>query len=449
MRYSTPLGLLFLFFWTQAVQPQDYPHPLSPEDLHSLENLYQNLHAFPELSHHEEKTSRLLAGELRSYGYEVAENIGQYSSGPWKSYGIVAVLKNGTGPTLLVRTDMDALPVEEKTSLPFASRIKMANDQGLEVSVMHACGHDLHMTVFLGTAKALSRQKENWKGTLVLVGQPAEETGDGAKALLNDGLYTRFPRPDFALALHDTPLLEAGKVGYRAGNALAGATSIDLVVRGIGGHGSRPEGAKDPIVAAAQIVLALQTIVSRENSPLEPAVVSVGSIHGGTKHNIIPEEVRLQLTVRTYNEQVRQAILHSIERIAKNIALALGIPPDRAPEMKVAEMGVLLPTYNDPPLTRRLVNSMGSTLGNNRVLEFPPVMGSEDFGEFGLPGRKIPICLIWLGTADASGLAQSKETGIPLPYIHSPLYAPVVRPSLETGILAMTAAVRELLPSKP
>src|SRR5829696_5632802 len=306
-------------------------------DIASWLSTYKTLHAAPELSHREEKTAAFVAGELRKLGFTVTERIGKYQNAQWNGYGVVAVMKNGPGPTVLVRTELDALPVEEKTGAPYSSQVKMKNDAGLDVNVMHACGHDIHMTSFLGTAKMLTELKNRWSGTLVMLGQPAEETGDGANAMLRDNLYANFPKPDFAIALHDKPELEAGKVGYTPGYAMASATSIDIKIRGVGGHGSAPETTKDPVVVAAQFVMALQTIVSRENSPLDPAVVTVGSIHGGTRYNIIPDEVNLQLTVRTYKEEVRKRVLASIERIVKGVAATAGIPEDRAPIVKIAE----------------------------------------------------------------------------------------------------------------
>src|ERR1700687_4450202 len=289
---------------------------------------YKMLHAAPELSHREEKTSAFFATQLRALGFTVTEHIGKYDRPGFTGYGVVAVMKNGDGPTVLVRTDLDALPVEEKTGLPYASTVRAKNDAGQDVGVMHACGHDIHITNMLGTAKVLAQLKDQWRGTLILIGQPAEETVDGAKAMLADGLYTRFPKPDFAIALHASAEVEAGKVIYCPGYAMASSTSVDLVIRGLGGHGSKPESTKDPVVIASETILALQTIVSRENSPLDPAVVTIGSIHGGTRYNIIPDEVNLQLTVRAYKEEVRQKLLAAIDRITKGIALAAGIPND-------------------------------------------------------------------------------------------------------------------------
>jgi len=411
-------------------------------DIASWITTYKNLHTTPELSHREEKTSAFVAGELRKLGFTVTERIGKYENAQWSGYGVVGVLRNGPGPTVLVRTELDALPVEEKTGLAYASQVKSKNDAGLDVSVMHACGHDIHMTSFLGTAKMLTELKSRWSGTLIMLGQPAEETGDGANAMLRDNLYANFPKPDFAIALHDKPELETGKVGYTPGYAMASATSIDIKIRGIGGHGSAPEATKDPIVVAAQVVMALQTIVSRENSPLEPAVVTVGSIHGGTRYNIIPDEVNLQLTVRTYKEEVRKHILASIERIVKGVAMTAGIPEDRAPEVKVAEGTGS--TYNDPQLIERLVGTFKQALGDENVVKMPPIMASEDFGYFSMD-HKIPTTIFWLGASDPAKVKASRESGVPLPGLHSALFAPVPEPTLRTGVKAMTSAVLDLM----
>ena len=411
-------------------------------DIASMLSTYKMLHAAPELSHREEKTSLFFAGELRKLGYTVTERLGKFDNADWTGYGVIAVMKNGNGPTVLVRTELDALPVEEKTGVPYASTVRAKNDAGVEVGVMHACGHDIHMTSLLATAKILSELKLRWQGTLILLGQPSEETGDGARALLRDNLYTRFPQPDFAIALHDKPELETGKIGYTPGYAMASATSIDIKIRGIGGHGSAPETTKDPVVVASQVVLALQTIVSRENSPLDPAVVTVGSIHGGTRYNIIPDEVNLQLTVRTYKEDVRKKILASIERIVKGVAMAAGIPEDRAPVIKVSEGTTS--TYNDPKLLERLTPVLQRELGDTNVVQMPPMMASEDFGYLSLD-HKIPATIIWLGASDAQKVKAHRETGAALPGLHSALFAPVPEPTLRTGVKATTAVVLELL----
>jgi hippurate hydrolase len=413
-------------------------------DLASLVATYKTLHASPELSHHEEKTSSFFAGQLRALGYDVTERAGKYENLEWTNYGVVAVMKNGTGPTVMLRTELDALPVDEKTGLAYASKVKTKNDAGQEVSVMHACGHDIHMASMLGTAKMLAALKNQWSGTVVIIGQPAEEVVDGAKSMVRAGLYERFPKPDFVIALHDSADLEAGKVGYTPGYAMASSTSVDIKIRGLGGHGARPETTRDPIVVAAQIVLALQTIVSRENSPLDPAVVTIGSIHGGTKHNIIPDEVSLQLTVRAYKEEVRKRVLASIERITKGIALAAGIPDDRAPIVKYIEAQATAATYNEPQLTERLGAAFVKALGNDNVVKLPPVMMSEDFGYLSLE-QKIPTALFTLGAVDPAKVKQSKEGGPPLPSLHSALFAPVPEPTLRTGVKSMTSAVLELM----
>lgn len=416
-------------------------------DLEWLVSTYKMLHAAPELSHREEKTAAFFAGELRKLGFTVTERIGKFENSAWSGYGVVGILKNGPGPTVLIRTDLDALPVEEKTGVAYASKVRTKNDAGVEVGVMHACGHDIHMTSMLGTAKVLSQLKSSWSGTLIVLGQPAEETIDGARAVLRDGLYKNFPQPDFLVALHDNAELEAGKVGVVPGYSLASSTAVDIKIRGLGGHGSKPEATKDPVVLAAQVVLALQTIVSRENSPLDPAVVTVGSIHGGTRYNIIPDEVSLQLTIRAYKEEVRKRILASIERITRGVAVAAGIPEDRLPIVKISETEVTAATYNDPKLLERLTGAFKKTLGEENVVAMSPVMGSEDFGYLSLE-QKIPSVIFWLGAVDPIKVKQSKETGTPLPSLHSPLFAPLPEPTLRTGVRAMTAAVLELLPKK-
>jgi len=415
------------------------------QELSSLVSTYKTLHASPELSHHEDRTAALLARELRGFGYEVTEHVGKYPKPEWQGHGIVAVMKNGAGPTVLVRADMDALPVEEQTGLPYASHAHTKNDAGVDVGVMHACGHDIHVTSLIGTAKLLAAMKEQWHGTLVLIGQPSEETIDGARAMLVDGLYSRIPKPDYALALHDSSELQTGKISYTPGYALASSTAVEVTIRGRGAHGSRPEVSKDPIVLAAEFVMAIQTIVSRENSPFDPAVVTVGSIHGGTKGNIIPDDVHLQLTIRTYKEEVRRHILASLERIAKGVALAGGVPEDRAPIVKASETEVTPAMYNDPSLTAREAAALKKGLGAENVIEEPPVMGSEDFGQFGLEGHQIPTLMLRVGAIDAERIAASQKSGTPLPSLHSALFWPVPEPTIRTGVKAMTLAVLELM----
>src|SRR6266567_7133464 len=384
MRNKIIAGALFLTSVTLVAQAQQSIDAMIDRDIASLLTTYKMLHGAPELSHHEDKTSSFFATQLRTLGYTVTEHLGRYEHPDWDGFGVVAVMKNGAGPTVLVRTELDALPVDERTNLPYASKVKTKNDAGQEVSVMHACGHDIHITTMLGTAKMLAELKDQWRGTLVLIGQPAEETIDGARAMLRDNLFTRFPKPDFAIALHDNAELETGKVGYVPGYALASSTTVEIKIRGLGGHGSKPEATKDPVVLAAEVIVALQTIVSRDNSPLDPAVVTVGSIHGGTRPNIIPDEVNLQLTVRAYKEEVRQKLLNAIERITKGIALAAGVPSDRAPVVKVSDTEVTKATYNDPALTERLAGVFVKALGQENVVKSAPIMGSEDFGYFSL-----------------------------------------------------------------
>jgi len=440
----TLLALLFALSTAIPVVAQQSVDAIVDREIAQLVATYKMLHASPELSHHEEKTSAFFATQLRALGFTVTERIGKYDRPGFTGYGVVAVMKNGDGPTVLVRTDLDALPVEEKTGLPYASTVKAKNDAGQDVGVMHACGHDIHMTSMIGTAKVLSQLKDQWHGTLVLIGQPAEETVDGARAMLADGLYTRFPKPDFAIALHDSADVEAGRVVYCPGYAMASSTSIDVVIQGLGGHGSKPEATKDPVVMAAQIILALQTIVSREDSPLDPAVVTVGSIHGGTKRNIIPDEVTLQLTTRTFKEEVRLRIIASIERIAKGVALAAGVPEDRMPIIRVVESENAPSLYNDPQLTARLATAIGRTIGADNITQVAPLMASEDFGRFSLD-HQIPSCMIWLGAIEPSRVAASRKSGKPLPSLHSSLFEPLPEPTLRTGVRAMTAAVLELM----
>ena len=417
---------------------------LVDREIAQLVSTYKMLHASPELSHYEEKTSAFLATQLRALGFTVTERVGKYERTDLIAYGVVAVLKNGNGPTVWVRTDLDGLPVEEKTGVPYASKVKTRNEAGQEVSVMHACGHDVHITSMIGTAKMLAALKDQWHGTLVIIGQPAEETVTGARAMLADGLYTRFPRPDFILALHDSADAEAGKITYVPGYAMASSTSVDVVVRGLGGHGSKPEATKDPVVIAAQIVLALQTIISRENSPLDPAVVTIGSIHGGTKRNIIPDEVVLQLTIRTYKEEVRRHILTAIERIAKGIAAGAGVPDERAPILKVIESESAPSLYNDPQLTERVTAAIGRAIGADNVVKVPPMMASEDFGRLSLD-HQIPAVMFWLGAIEPSKVEASRKSGKPLPSLHSSLFGPLPEPTLRTGVKAMTSAVLELM----
>jgi amidohydrolase len=414
------------------------------KEMDSLVATYKHLHENPELSTREKESSALIAAELRRLGYNVTDHFGQYESPGLVSYGIVGVLRNGSGPTVYVRTDMDALPIVENTGLPYASHVKAKRADGTAVGVMHACGHDIHMSVFMGTARMLAQLMDQWSGTLVLIGQPAEETVGGAHAMLRAGLFTKFPKPDFVLALHDGSNLPAGKVGWHEGTILAGADSVDINVRGYGGHGAAPQAGKDPIVIASEIVVALQTIVSREMDPQVPTVVTVGSFHAGTKHNIIPDEAHLQLTVRTMTPAQREKVLAAIARITNGIAAAAGVPPDRAPIIEVAPDHVPA-TINNPELTRRVAAALARSLGKENVVPGDPVMASEDFSLYALEDPRPPICMFWLGAADPTKFKDAKEQGTRLPGPHSAEFAPVPEPTIRTGVKAMTGAVLELL----
>ena len=375
----------------------------------------------------------------------MTERAAEFSHPGRDFHGFVALLKNGDGPTLMLRTDMDGLPVTEATGLPYASQVRTTDADGNEVGVMHACGHDVHMTSVLGTALLLSRIRDRWKGTLMVIGQPAEERGAGARAFLESGLYERFAKPDFGLALHANSALPAGMVSYREGYALANVDSVDVVMRGAGGHGAYPHTTKDPVVMAAQLVLALQTIASRETAPWEPVVVTVGSIHGGTKHNVIPDEVRLQLTVRSYKPEIRVGLVKSIRRIAEGIALAAGVPTNRMPLVEVDEEEETPATYNDPKLTSRVIASIGRTLGDKQILRMDPVMGGEDFSRYTLEDRSVPTFMFWLGAVNPAKVAEYRKAGQPLPSLHSSQFAPVAEATLTTGVKALTSAILDLM----
>jgi hippurate hydrolase len=404
------------------------------EHLDELVSLYRHLHSHPELSFREEETARRIAEELRKTGAEVTTGVGKL--------GVVGVLRNGPGPTVLVRTDLDALPVVEETGLPYASKVRVADAAGKEVGVMHACGHDVHMTCLVGTARWLAEHRPAWSGTVLLIGQPAEELVSGARAMLDDGLYTRFPRPDYALALHVLNDLPAGMVAFTSGPALAGSTAVDVTIKGRGGHGAAPHTTVDPIVLAALAVLDFQTIVSREVDPTQPAVLTVGSIQGGTKPNIIPNEVKLQLTLRAYRDDVRDQLIEGIKHRASGLAQAHRAP---APAVEVRE--TTPPTVNTPSLVDRVVPALRRTLGEANVQEAGLVMGAEDFGLFGRGG--IPTFMFRLGTIPKKTLEEAAARGEALPSLHSSRYHPDPRPSIETGLRAMVAAVRELLPPRP
>jgi len=424
---------------------QQTPQSLADAELPSLIGIYKDLHSHPELSGYEERTAALVAKELRAAGCQVTEHLGKYENSKLKAYGVVGVMKNGDGPTVLVRTDMDALPVEEETGLPYASKVVAKNDEGKDVPVMHACGHDTHIAAFIGTARSLGKLKDQWHGTIVFVAQPAEEIGTGARALLKDGLYDRFGKPNFALGFHDKADLQIGHIGITEGYTSANVDSIDVTVRGVGGHGAYPHKTKDPIVLAAEVINAWQTIASRENNPLDPIVVTVGSIHGGTKRNIIPDEVKMQLTVRTYKKEVRDKALAAIDRIAREIAAAAGVPPERAPIVTVRKDEVCPATYNNPELTKRLVAVWKKSLGDENVEIVDPTMGGEDFSEYTLPDHSIPAVNFHFGAVDPGKIADYKKAGKELPSLHSSKFAPVPEPTIRIGVIGMTTAVLDLM----
>ena len=438
--------ILWTFIFCSAVAvAQPSPQSTADAELPSLLVIYKDIHAHPELSGHEEHTATLVAKELRAAGCQVTEHLGKYEKSDLRGYGVVGVMKNGDGPTVLVRTDMDALPVEEETGLPYASRVVVKNDEDKDVHVMHACGHDVHVAAFIGTARALGKLKDQWHGTIVFVAQPAEEIGSGARALLKDGLYDRFGKPNFALGFHDKADLQTGHIGVTEGYTSANVDSVDVTVRGVGGHGGYPHKTKDPIVLAAEIINAWQTIASRENNPLDPIVITVGSIHGGTKHNIIPDEVKMQITVRTYKTKVRERVLADIDRIAKGCAAAAGIPPDLAPIVSVSKDFVAPATYNNPELTKRLIAVWKKSLGNENVEIVDPTMGGEDFSEYSLPDHSIPAVDFHFGAVDPAKIAEFKQAGKELPTLHSSKFAPVPEPTIRVGIIGMTTAVLELM----
>ena len=408
------------------------------ELLPSLEVMYKNFHANPELSFYEQESAGKVATELEKMGYKVSFPVGEYANQLLTCYGVVALLENGSGPVVLIRGDMDALPLQEKTGLAWASEVRMNDHTGAEQPVMHACGHDIHMSVLLGTAQIMAKTKDQWKGTLIIVAQPAEEMGAGARGLIAGGLYESWPVPDYALAEHVDPMVDTGKIGYRAGYAMANVSSVDITVKGVGAHGARPHQGRDPVVIASQIVLSLQTIVSREINPVDVGVVTVGSIHGGTKHNIIPDEVKLQLTVRSFEQKSHLLILDSIKRIAVNTARAAGVPEDRLPEIKSSK-DFLPSLYNDPQLTARMVRAAADEIGGQNAVEIKPTTGGEDFSRFGLTEHKVPIFMFRLGTGVPGSDVDSR------PGLHSPYYHPVVEQSLVTGVRAMCAMALELM----
>ena len=438
MKAAPPIRLLpvclisacLLWPGASGIRAED-PGDWAKSNMADLVKLYVHLHQNPELSFEEEKTGQRIGEELEKAGCDVTWNVG--------GHGVVGIMKNGEGPTVMVRTDLDALPIVERTGRPYASRVEVEDATGAAVGVMHACGHDIHMTSLIGTARFLGAHKDQWRGTLVFIGQPAEERGSGAIAMLEDGLFKRFPKPDACLALHVSGDLPAGRIAVRPGYIMANVDSVDVTFHGLGGHGAYPHVAIDPIVQAARFVMDVQTVVSREVKPLEPAVITVGSIHAGTKHNIIPDNCHLQLTVRSYSDETRKKLLDGIKRKAEAAAASSQAPQ---PEVSVSEGTPSL--YNDDELTGRLVGVFRDKLGDQAVVEAEPVMGGEDFSQYSRQGG-MPGMLFWLGTVEQDRLDRYARMGIPIPGLHSAEYWPDPEPSLQTGVTAMSHAVLDLM----
>jgi len=432
MRYT--LFLVFLLSCTAFKMPIGDPPTkaeIIKEDIPYLVDFYKNRHQNPEISLQEKETAAALANELKSIGFEVTENFG--------GYGIVGIFKNGEGPQILYRTDMDALPMPEKTELPYAST-KTIQYNGLTTGAMHSCGHDVHMTTWIGTARAMVKMKDQWKGTLMLIGQPAEEIGAGARLMLNNGLYEKFGVPDYALALHSSPTIPAGQIGVGKGWTMANTESVDVEVYGVGAHGASPHMSIDPVVIASMIVMDLQTIVSRSLKPIEDAVVTVGAIKGGTKHNIIPDQVNLQLTVRTYKEEVRQLVHKRIREISRGIAIAAGLPEDKMPKVTIPE-DFTPANYNKPEMAEKIIAAAGKSIGADNVLDAEPQMVGEDYAMYGQTEHKVPSVLYWLGTVPDDRM----KSGMDLPGLHSPFYYPDPSKSIETGVTVNVQAMMDLM----
>jgi amidohydrolase len=408
-------------------------------DMPSLMTIYRDLHQTPELSFQEVKTAAKMAAEMKRLGFTVTTGVGKT--------GVVAMLRNGPGKTLLIRTDMDGLPVVEQTGWAIASKVKATGLEGIESGVMHACGHDTHMTSWIGTARRLVAMKAEWRGTLVMIAQPAEERGTGARAMLSDGLYTRFPKPDAAIAFHDSAGLPAGVVGITSGYALANVDSVNITVKGVGGHGAYPHTTKDPIVLASRIVGALQTLVSREMDPLDSAVVTVGSFHAGAKHNIISDKAELLLTVRSYKPETRKMLLDGIARIVRGEAIAAGMPDNLMPEVVVKDE-FTPSTYNTPVLSGELATLFGTRFGKTRFRQIPPVMGGEDFSQFWLADKSIESVIFWVGGVPQKQWDETGGDPAKLPSLHSPFWAPDADKVIATASEAMTAAALQVLGGK-
>lgn len=439
MKKVLKAATLIFFLVGFPLAGQDINILISKEIAASLpfaESMYRYLHQNPELSFQEFRTASKMAEELKKLGFEVTTGIG--------GNGVVGILKNGSGPVIMLRTDMDALPVKEATGLPYASQVTVRDSNGTETPVMHACGHDLHMTVWWGTLNTVVRLKDRWKGTVVAVAQPAEERSGGSEQMIEDGLFTRFPRPDYALAYHVASDMPAGTIGYREGPIFAGVTSADVRIFGVGGHGAMPHKTVDPIVLAARIILDYQTIVSREINPVSPAVVTVGSIHGGVRHNIIPSEVDLQLTVRFFSDEVREQIISAIHRISRGVAISAGLNEDLMPRVTVYD-DFTPPVDNDPELVSRAVSSMSAILGKQKLIKVDPATVAEDFGKYGRTSDNVKIGIFWLGGVNASKYQESISDNLVLPALHSEFFYPDFRPTYTTGATAMSRAIIDLL----
>ncbi|TMO54588.1 M20 metallopeptidase family protein [Pseudoalteromonas phenolica] len=406
------------------------------QSLPKLNQLYLHLHQNPELSYQEEQTGKRLAKELEQLGFDVTSNVG--------GFGVVGLYKNGNGPTVMIRADTDGLPIVEQTGKAYASKVKVLDKHNNQVGVMHGCAHDIHMTSMIGTAEQLMKHKDQWQGTLMMVAQPAEEVGGGAKAMIKEGLFKQFAKPDYVLGLHTSASLPAGQVAIAPGYALANVDSVDISVKGKGGHGAYPHTTIDPVVLASRIVLGLQTITSREISPLKPSVITVGSIHGGSKHNIISNEVKLQLTLRSYDPAVREQQIAAIKRLTAGIAQSAGLDESLYPEVLVHESESIPSTYNNPELATRMTKSIKQELGDSQVVKAEPVMAGEDFGLFGRTEENIPITIFWLGGVEPSSYQTAMKSGEPLPSLHSSKFAPDYELAVHTGVRAMTASAIDL-----
>ena len=416
---------LFLFSFNIKNEFKSYLE----KDIPYLKNLYLDIHQNPEISLMEKETSIKLADELKKIGFDVTENFG--------GYGIVGVYKNGNGPTILYRTDMDALPMEEKTELPYASKVITKNFDGNDVGTMHSCGHDMHMTVWTGTARALVERKDDWNGTIIMIGQPAEEIGAGAAMMLKEGLFEKFPVPNYGIALHSSPTIPSGKVGFGKGYIMANTESVDIKVYGQGAHGASPHMSIDPIVTASVIIMELQTIVSRNINPLDDAVITVGSIKGGTKHNIIPDEVDLQLTIRTYKEEVRNLIHKRIKEICNGVASSMGLEKSRWPKVVIPD--TFTPAnYNDEKLVDIMKKVSISAIGDENVVVSEPQMVGEDFARYGNTDHDIPTVMYWLGTVPKERIEKYNLGEYALPALHSPFYYPEIENSIRTGVLVLS-----------